>query len=299
MKRMITFASMVAWVLMMPGIMSAQIPNGGFEKWTNGVPDDWLPMLGAGTAVTKSTDAHSGSSAVRGEVFSLYGSTISPILLAGGSGVGTSCNVRAGSLTGYYKFVPAASSSDKFSVDIIMFTGAWTTGVMGSGVEEFGASTTSYKQFTVPISYIADGVPDSCYILITIESGDDSGDPTLGSYYIVDDLAFGPATGVVDNGGNKPFEFRLNQNYPNPFNPSTDISFSVPGNGRATLKVYNVMGQDVATLFNQTVAGGNNYHATFNGAGMASGVYFSRLQFIPSGPGSRIMQSISKMILTK
>ncbi len=73
--------------------------------------------------------------------------------------------------------------------------------------------------------------------------------------------------------------FALNQNYPNPFNPSTTIQFTVPSEGRATLKVYNVIGQEVAALFNDEAAAGVVHQVQFNGSNLASGVYFSRLEF--------------------
>jgi len=73
--------------------------------------------------------------------------------------------------------------------------------------------------------------------------------------------------------------FNLAQNYPNPFNPSTQINFSVPPNKGelVTLKVYNVLGQEIATLFSGTKSAGN-YSAPFDGSKCASGVYFYRLQ---------------------
>ena len=276
MKRIFTFASMVAWVLLMPGITSAQLTNGGFENWTNGVPDNWTPMFATG-GITKVTDAHSGSSALRGEVVSFYGSPVAPVLIAGSGAAGTSCNVRAGSLTGYYKLVPAGSSSDILTVDVIMFKGAtWSTGIVGSGVEDFGASS-SYTQFTVPISYLYDdGTPDSCYILISIDHGENADDPTLGSYFIIDDLAFGDATGIADNGGNKPLKFQLDQNYPNPFNPTTTINYQLSKNGMVTLKVYDVLGSEVKTLVNEIKQPGA-YKVNFDGRSLPSGVYFYRL----------------------
>ncbi len=72
--------------------------------------------------------------------------------------------------------------------------------------------------------------------------------------------------------------FALSQNYPNPFNPTTQIAYSVPQKGaNVSLVVYNVLGEKVATLFEGHEAGGEHY-ATFNGARLASGVYFYRLQ---------------------
>ena len=67
--------------------------------------------------------------------------------------------------------------------------------------------------------------------------------------------------------------YALSQNYPNPFNPSTKINYRVGEPGFVQLKVYNVLGVEVATLVNeQKIAG--NYSANFNAAKFSSGVYF-------------------------
>jgi hypothetical protein len=68
-------------------------------------------------------------------------------------------------------------------------------------------------------------------------------------------------------------------NYPNPFNPSTEIQFSVPEDGFATLKVFNMLGQEVATLFSGVAKAGHFVSATFNASRFASGVYLSRLEY--------------------
>ena len=76
-----------------------------------------------------------------------------------------------------------------------------------------------------------------------------------------------------------PKVFALSQNYPDPFNPSTTIQFTIPSDGRATLKIYNTLGREVATLFDGCAAAGEYYQATFNASNLASGIYFSRLEF--------------------
>ena len=86
--------------------------------------------------------------------------------------------------------------------------------------------------------------------------------------------------------------FQLLGNYPNPFNPATEIRFSVPEDGFATLKVYNIVGQEVATLFNGIAQAGRYVSATFDASRLASGVYFSRLEF----KGKSMLQ---RMLLTK
>jgi Secretion system C-terminal sorting domain len=74
-----------------------------------------------------------------------------------------------------------------------------------------------------------------------------------------------------------PVEYSLSQNYPNPFNPTTQIDFSIPKGGFVTIKVYNSLGQEVATLFSGYKQVGN-YTTNFNGSQLASGVYLYRLE---------------------
>jgi hypothetical protein len=74
-----------------------------------------------------------------------------------------------------------------------------------------------------------------------------------------------------------PGEFALDQNYPNPFNPATTIAFALPSDQVVTLKIYNTIGQEVATLVNEFKTAGR-YSAVWDAKGLPSGVYFCRLQ---------------------
>ncbi len=91
--------------------------------------------------------------------------------------------------------------------------------------------------------------------------------------------AFKYSAAVEIKVGAAPKIFGLSQNYPNPFNPSTNIQFTVPTDGRVVLKVYNTLGQEVATLFDGVATAGQYNQATFNASHLASGIYFSRLEF--------------------
>lgn len=71
--------------------------------------------------------------------------------------------------------------------------------------------------------------------------------------------------------------FSLSQNYPNPFNPSTTISYQIASASKVSLKVYDLLGREIATLVDETKLAGN-YTATFRAANLPSGVYFYRLQ---------------------
>jgi hypothetical protein len=76
----------------------------------------------------------------------------------------------------------------------------------------------------------------------------------------------------VDDGNNSVFTYSLSQNYPNPFNPSTLINFSIPETGYIKLRVYDILGNEVATLVNEEKTPGN-YYVVFDASSFASGVY--------------------------
>ena len=88
-----------------------------------------------------------------------------------------------------------------------------------------------------------------------------------------------------------PVKYGLQQNYPNPFNPATVINFSVPEQQLVTLKVYNVIGQEVATLANEIMNRGN-YSLAFDASNLSSGVYFYKLE-------AGRFNEVKKMILAK
>ncbi len=92
--------------------------------------------------------------------------------------------------------------------------------------------------------------------------------------------------------GVDPNTFELSQNYPNPFNPATSIKFLSGRSEFVTLRVYNVLGQEVANLFNQTTEAGKTYEVIFDASDFGSGVYFYSLE-----QGSKVITR--KMILVK
>ncbi len=87
-------------------------------------------------------------------------------------------------------------------------------------------------------------------------------------------------------------KFELASNFPNPFNPSTTVQFTLENDGVATLTVYNVLGQEVTTLFNDNAQAGKLYQVKFDASRLPTGLYFAKLQ---SG-NQRMMQ---KMALVK
>jgi len=106
--------------------------------------------------------------------------------------------------------------------------------------------------------------------------------------------------GIIPISSEVPKAFNLSQNYPNPFNPSTQIKFSVPllllggasrSDGVVALKIYNALGQEVATLVNQKLQPGV-YSVEWNSSDFTSGVYFYKME-------AGEYESTRKMILLK
>lgn len=115
---------------------------------------------------------------------------------------------------------------------------------------------------------------------------------------IVSDMATGlyifkftPPTTITENDGLTPADFSLSQNYPNPFNPSTKIEFRITEFGFVNLKVYDVLGNEVAILLNEIKSAGT-YEVSFDASNLPSGIYFARLT-------AENQSSIIKMSLLK
>jgi len=84
-------------------------------------------------------------------------------------------------------------------------------------------------------------------------------------------------TGIASENGNGPATYSLSQNYPNPFNPATSISFTLPSKSFVSLKIFDLLGREVATLVNEQKLAGI-YTKKWNAANVSSGIYFYRLQ---------------------
>ena len=93
------------------------------------------------------------------------------------------------------------------------------------------------------------------------------------------------------NGGEVPDKFVLYQNYPNPFNPYSTIAFDLPEHGDVTLKIYNLLGENVATLVDHSLPAGK-YKFRWEPNGLSSGVYVYVIQ-------ANNFRSKRKMVLVK
>ena len=297
MRKSLLLSGVLCFVICCTAPALAQIPNGGFETWSGSELSGW-----AAINITKVSTAHSGSSAARGDVtqpapgFPVY---LQPVLQSGPDGGGFAFNQRPAAFTGFYQFFPAAGSGDRFAINVVLFKG----GVSGQGVGFAAAALStpysSYTQFSVPFAYASAATPDTCVVQIQLIGPGTGGNamPRLGSYFILDDLGFSGTASAID-GRNDPIpsSFELQQNYPNPFNPSTTISYSIAQAGFVSLRVYTVLGEEIATLVNDRRDAGS-FSVNWNAGGRPSGIYVYRLS-VASEKGMLFDQT-KKMTLVK
>lgn len=177
----------------------------------------------------------------------------------------------------------SAAKDDTLYVDVSTNSGTtWKNAVAVAGKQPF------WKQFRIDLKSIVTPT-DAMRLRFVAKDGGLSS--VLDA--AVDDVEFGEnlQLGVTPVGTAVPSAYALEQNYPNPFNPSTTIRYSVPMTGPVSMKVYDVLGKESATLVEQEQPAGT-YAVPFHGEGLSSGVYFYTLR-----AGS--FSQTRKLLLTK
>jgi hypothetical protein len=126
--------------------------------------------------------------------------------------------------------------------------------------------------------YIDDIIGGDIHLYTRIDISDNSGTRVYQPGFVAGDVEVLAPTGIDDDLGLSalPSDFTLEQNYPNPFNPSTTISYALPRAGMVKLEVFNILGQQVAVLFEGHRDAGL-FTAEFDGSKQPSGIYFYRL----------------------
>jgi hypothetical protein len=188
------------------------------------------------------------------------------------------------SFRGYYNYdLWYTSSIDKG----VTWTAAtkWTNTKYGNG--HFACA----GGITKTTATAATGLAHVVYLADTASgSGLDTEHPNVQVNWIYRTVSIPTSTGV-EGETNVPNNFAIEQNYPNPFNPSTTINYSIGTASFVSLKVYNIVGQEVASVVNEFKNAGS-YKATFNASSLPSGVFTYRIQ-------AGTFNETKKMILMK
>lgn len=159
-------------------------------------------------------------------------------------------------------------------------TNSWQLATVAAATDFVSIDTALFAGATAPRK--ADGsLPDLKFMHIAagsqlIDSGTDIGLPFYGKAPDMGCFETGAPLGVNESNTRPVFGFELLQNYPNPFNPSTTFQFKIYKPGNVTLKIYNTLGSEIASLVNGYKTAGS-YSVMWNANSFASGVYFCQL----------------------
>lgn len=238
MKIIVRKALTIAFVLSLLQL-TAQVPNGGFENWTLGDPDEWTAnnVQGFVTPITQESPAHSGSFAAKGEVLSTIAGPLAPFLSSiDSNGQGFPVNQAYTAVNFYYKL---STTNTIFGVTVFMSD---TMGaVVGSGAAGFTGTVSNFTPASIPITYFG-GIPATCSILFLM--GDTmSGNPSVGDFFIVDDVTLSTAPIGIN-----PVPRGIATIYPNPASSSFDITLDEVLTQDAHVSVYDFQGRMVKEM---------------------------------------------------
>ena len=193
------------------------------------------------------------------DFFVLHGSTDAPTVDVIARNVATLVDDAAYSdISGYINVPPAAYTLDLYLSDGTTLVNSFVADLSGLGG---GSAVVFASGFLTPASN-QNGEAFGLFFALA--------DGTVGEFPVGVASVENITSGI-------PSQYELTQNYPNPFNPSTNINFTIPNNEFVTLKVYNILGSEVATLVNENLSAGS-YRFNFDAVDLASGIYLYELK---------------------
>jgi hypothetical protein len=205
------------------------------------------------------TDARESATSGNVDFFVIHGSTDAPTVDVIARDVATLVNDAAyGDITGYISVPPA-----NYTLDLTLSDG-----------------TTLVQSYVADLRTLGGGSAVVFASGFLNPSANQNGE-AFGIFFALSDGTVGQfpegVASVENISGVTPSNYSLEQNFPNPFNPSTTINFTIPNSDFVTLKVFNILGSEVATLVNENLSSGT-YKFNFDALNLASGVYLYELK---------------------
>jgi hypothetical protein len=225
---------------------------------------------------------HVGASNIRINFTSNPSNSIAAVT---GAGAVDSANPNISGANGYNAMTANSPGTGIIGLNILTFN--------TSGFYSFVGSTTPYRigriKFNITTPFYADtlkfrNTPSATPTVVL-----DSLTPLV--YNTTFATANPVITGIAGNTTELPKEFQLYQNYPNPFNPVTSIKFDIPKSSFVKMKIYDVLGKEIADLVNMDMQAGR-YEVNWNGTENASGIYFYKIE-------TKDFTKVMKMVLIK
>jgi hypothetical protein len=250
--------------------ISAQVPNGGFETWTNGSPDNWfntnIPTVV--TNITQETPAYSGTYAVKGEVINFSGSPYSPLLASTDQSLnGFTVSQSYSNFSFYYKMNITGTATFGASLTFYDAMGNW---VASAGGIFTAGTTSSYALANFPINYGSANPPVECIITFAIQDTV-APDPPIGNYFIVDAVTLSGSVGIDENVN----DIVQAVVYPNPTTDDACVKISNAVEGNAELFIYDLKGSIVKKLSAYLAPG--DFTWKFSVADLPRGIYAVRV----------------------
>ena len=247
------------------------VPNGGFESWTDGEPDDWSTSNFEGfTSVFQEEPGYSGSYALRMQSVEKDNDNVHPNIAANGGGDqrGFPVSEKFAILEFHYKF--DGGRKDKL-VALVSFRGS-ELNFIGSGAIEIEDDAATFTRALVPIIYIPNATPAYCSIEFIIGDKTGSGQPSLDSWFIVDDVVLSSPTGVQN--------LEINRNslkvFPQPASEMLNLTINSEKEiNSLNLTLFDLSGKSInAYQFNDIMPGNTN--KTIDVSELNDGVYILR-----------------------
>lgn len=261
--------TLIAFCFLPFAVLQAQVPNGGFENWTTGNPDNWfcsnVPTLV--TPITQATPPYSGTYGVRGEVVLYSGSPYSPLLSSVDMSFnGFTISQSYANFSFYYKLNITGTARMEASITFYDAGGNW----VASGGNFLTGSVSSYTLVTFPMYYGSANPPVEAVIIFAIQDTVAT-DPPVGNYFIVDDITLSGIASVNEQAGG----INLAQAFPSPATDLVTITHSDAVKGKTEITVYDLLGNVVKNFSSES--SGARFEQKFSVAELPAGIYPVRI----------------------